>query len=646
MSSEGIARRLGRGAGRLDEGLGRLILAFALLTLSIQVLGWVGWLGPMGLLTLHGAIALGLAARGPSVSDVTRQTVSSTSLLQSQARPLIVAFLVPYATFLAAMLLRPPMLGDDLGYHLPTAVQWIQAGHIRDYLPFQATGCFPMNGECLSFWLLVWTHDDSFASLLNLLLFPAVLAVFVRVGRAVRIGDEYSFAAGTLFLFTPGVCWTQAGSNKVDTYAVLLLLAGLAWILEIGAKRGGRREVALAAIALGLSAGVKYTSVLLGGLLALAAGWAALGGDPERLGRTQARRVLLAGVAIATAVVVLAGYWYARNLLRMGNPFHPFEVSPGEAKLHPGSIAISLRHVIGRRILSLGLLFLLPGVLLAPLLHVWSKGDGGRLALAVYLLPVPLTILWAMAPQCAVNPMDAWRYNLFGTALAWLCAARTAESIRPGPASLAMGTAAVAFSDLLDLADVIDLGYALESPIPWRVAGLGLTLLGALLLDGRIRDRRTGACLVLALGLGLLSLHMIRVDPARRPGRFRNLPGRDLETLDRLIEQAPPRRIAVSGVLRVFPFHGSRFQHRLVYLAIDRDGAALAHRDPARGPCGEPQEALWLERVDASGVSLLVFGAPEPESGFPIEDLWASARPERFRKAIDRPALHVYEVMR
>ncbi len=653
-----IASRLPGETSGLDRGLTRLLLGLGLLTASVQLLGVIGWLHPPGLLGLHAALALVLQAwkapRVPLGIGAWRTWVAEPGTL-----PIVLAFLVPYGFVLASMWFRPAMAADDLGYHLQAAVRWIQDGHVREYLPLASAAYFPMNGEILSTWLLIWTHDDTAGSLLNLLLYPAVLAAFVRLGRLVRIPDALAFAAGVLFLLTPGLFWTQAGTNKVDLYATFLLLLATSWILEIERGTGGRRELVLAGIAVGLSVGVKYTSLLHGGALALAACWAASRGDPRRLGERRLLRVLLALSVFASATAAFAGYWYGRNLIRTGNPVYPFAVSIGDRPMLPGALKTSgrsplltigedpeparqlVREVASGRILSLGLLLIVPGILVAPVLHLRSR-ERGLLALALYLSPLPLALLWAIPPQVTVEPASAWRYNTIGTATAWLCVARTGVLFRARPVGTAGLVTAVALSSVLDL------GHWCATPPPWRAAGIAGVGRGALVIERP--SRRSLAAIVAAGLIGLTLAHVLRLEPRRRMDRFVRLTLGPVDEIDRLVEESPPSLIAVAGLVRLMPLQGSRFQHRLVYVPVDAAGSVHCHDRPDGDVRRDPDEGLWLDRIAASGVSLLVVGIPmEMPPGadhFPIEDDWATAHPERFRRVVDNADFRIYEVLR
>jgi hypothetical protein len=71
---------------------------------------------------------------------------------------------------------------DALGYHLPIAVQWLQAGNLR-LLPFTLPGYhqmqFPANAELMSLWVLLPLHRDFLVAL-------ACLPGLVRTSLSVR----------------------------------------------------------------------------------------------------------------------------------------------------------------------------------------------------------------------------------------------------------------------------------------------------------------------------------------------------------------------------------------------------------------------------------------------------------------------------
>jgi hypothetical protein len=197
---------------------------------------------------------------------------------------------------------------DSLWYHLPWAASFAQTGRITtlrftdvEYL----TAFYPATAEVLHGLGIVLLGRDTLSPALNLLWLGLVLLAAYCVGRPRGLGGATLIGAAVA-MGVSMMDYSQAGAAANDVVAVFFLLAAVALLME-GAESTGARV--LAAVAAGLALGVKLT--VAAPVLALTIGVVAIAPRGRRL---------MAGTLWLGPLVLAGGYWYARNLIAVGNP--------------------------------------------------------------------------------------------------------------------------------------------------------------------------------------------------------------------------------------------------------------------------------------------------------------------------------------
>jgi len=197
---------------------------------------------------------------------------------------------------------------DSLWYHLPWAASFAQTGNIVslrftdvEYL----TPFYPATAEALHGLGIVLLGRDTLSPGLNLVWLALVFLAAYCVGRPRGTGAATMLGAA-LAMATSMMDYSQAGSAANDVVAVFFLLAAVAFLMN---DREDPAALVLAAIAAGLAVGVKLTVV--GPVLGLTIGVVAIAprGDRRRTAGLWLGPLLVAG-----------GFWYARNLIAVGNP--------------------------------------------------------------------------------------------------------------------------------------------------------------------------------------------------------------------------------------------------------------------------------------------------------------------------------------
>ncbi len=188
---------------------------------------------------------------------------------------------------------------DSLWYHLPWAVSFAQTGQVAslrftdvEYL----TPFYPATAELYHGLGIVLLGRDTLSPLLNLGFLGLTLLAGYCVGRPKGIGPLTALGTA-LALALPAIASSQAGSAANDIVGVFFLLAAVALYLN--------EAPLIAVLALGLAIATKLSMLAPAAALLVA----------MLVTDQRTRRPASAAVLIAAG-----GYWYARNLIVVGNP--------------------------------------------------------------------------------------------------------------------------------------------------------------------------------------------------------------------------------------------------------------------------------------------------------------------------------------
>ena len=400
--------------------LAEIVTGCALLVGIMEVLGTVGQfrLVPMvvGSIAVGSALRFGLTSRssarvvGPRAA---RPEVGAAVLILISVAGLVVVLLLWTGRSLQSF--EHGIRGaDSIFYHLPHAASYAQTGHIWairytdfDYL----NGLYPATSELFHALGIVLMGNDVLSPGINLIWLALTLLAAWCIGSVRGVGSM-SMLAAALVMATPMMVDSNAGTADNDLLGVFFVLAALAlWMrtadmrrTDIRAYRGGS---ILAAVVAGLALSVKLNLLAPVGALTLAA----IALTPS------GRRRSATGWWIG-GLVLGGGYWYARNLIALGNPLPWFSFgllpTPHPPPLqHANNYSLAdyatypriLRHwLIPALNLNLGPWWpaLVAAAVLGPLVCLFSKRDGVIMAAALIalaaLVAYPLTPLTACGP--------------------------------------------------------------------------------------------------------------------------------------------------------------------------------------------------------------------------------------------------------
>ena len=211
---------------------------------------------------------------------------------------------------------------DSLWYHLPWAASFVQSGQVTslrftdvEYL----TQFYPATAELFHALGITTLGRDTISPVLNLGWLVLLLLSAYCIGRAQESGGA-SLAGAAVVMATPAMRFSQPGSAANDVVGMFFLLASAALLVN---ARGRRAALAVGGLAAGLAVAVKLSMVAAALALTAGAIVATPAGQRRRTASAWLGPMLAAGL-----------FWYARNLITVGNPL-PWVRLPGLA--HPAS---------------------------------------------------------------------------------------------------------------------------------------------------------------------------------------------------------------------------------------------------------------------------------------------------------------------
>jgi hypothetical protein len=403
-----------------DARLAEIVTGCALLVGIMELLGTVGLfrLAPMvvGSVAVGSALRLGLPSRSRARAVRPRgagRGVTATIMIVISVAALVVVLIQWTGPSLRSF--GHGITGaDSIAYHLPHAASYAQTGQIgairyTDYA--YLTGLYPATSELFHALGIVLMGNDVLSPGINLIWLALTLLAAWCIGSVRGLGST-SMLAAALVMATPMMFDSNAGSADNDVVGVFFVIAALAlWMraadtptTDTPAYRGSS---IIAAVAAGLALSVRLNLLAPVGALALAAIVLA----------PSARRRSTTGWWIG-GVVFAGGYWYARNLIALGNPLPWFSFgvlpTPHPPPLQQGNNYSLAAYATYPRILRHWLIpalnvnlgpwwpVLVAAAVVGPLVCLFSRGD--RVILAAALIALASLVAYPLTPLTACGP--------------------------------------------------------------------------------------------------------------------------------------------------------------------------------------------------------------------------------------------------
>ena len=306
-----FSRLLPRFGSLLEEWLFKTALGLILVSYAVFLLAISGLLYPAaGFVLLAAAIAAGL--------NEIRRLIKRASHLRPSFGVSAAGILLGGISFyflLNGLLgaLKPPTGFDVLMYHIGVPRLYLDA-HRMFPTPDINGSAFPFGAEML--YLLGMMADGTIAA--NMVNYSfAVLAGLAAASFTRRfLGGASPLAPFAVFVSVPLIVWLMPQAYIELAMGFYSMMAIYATITAFEEKDG--RWLALAALMSGFTVAMKYTGVLLVGLLAAAALFQYILVEKRgAAGAAPVARFLLISAAVSLA-------WYVRSYVYYSNPVYPF----------------------------------------------------------------------------------------------------------------------------------------------------------------------------------------------------------------------------------------------------------------------------------------------------------------------------------
>jgi hypothetical protein len=302
-------------------------LALGVLTRGTVAVAALVLLGAVSRVPAAPARAAGRAAAGraddgepaPLRWPALRSLDSASALLAGAGALLFAAFTLAYLELNSTF---HPVAVDALSFHFPGVIRYIQSGSLWQniqYLPGQAQGNYPQNGDVLMLAVTLAWHSLAMVRLLDPLLLALAAVGVYAIGRELGApAPAAALSALALMAIRPTL-----GPAVTDVLTDPAFLAGFAagtLFLLRHWRTGARSELLLAGAGLGLAFGTKWYG--LTDVPALLLVWIA-----ASLLAGRSRRALARDTGwLVLAVLLTGGIWLLRNLVLTGNPVFDYKV--------------------------------------------------------------------------------------------------------------------------------------------------------------------------------------------------------------------------------------------------------------------------------------------------------------------------------
>jgi hypothetical protein len=271
-------------------------------------------MGLLGLLRGWAILALLLVALLLTARDLPQLWQSLTRATQTAfAAKLVTCAFIGLSGFLVLRTLPPPFVADELIYHLPGPLQFVQAGRVFPSYD-NSLGNMPFLVHMI-YAVFLLAGSDVGAKLFSLFLAIAtaiLLYAFCCRFLARRVGVIALFA-----FFASGMIVQLAVTTRIDVSLAGMLFACTYAMINYLSTRS-RAWLWLSAVFAGFSLGIKHTAalwILFVGILYL---------FETIRSRESVRKVLQYGVVYTFLALAMASPWYIKNAIWFHNPIYPF----------------------------------------------------------------------------------------------------------------------------------------------------------------------------------------------------------------------------------------------------------------------------------------------------------------------------------
>ncbi len=249
-------------------------------------------------------------------------------------------------------------LWDDYTYHMVYPALWLRDHAIVVPTPsrvFTMQAWYPLSASLVSAWFMLPFQGARGEALAWVSLTGPLYAAIFATGTAAllaRVGCSPTSWAPVVVLFLTSQRVGIMGSSFSDADLALAVVLFAAFVFAIPCEAEGRRrattEAWYAGSLTGIALGIKVSAAIPALIILAISMLRAAAPSP----RSRMLNAIRTGVIFAVSWTVTGGYWYLRNVVKMGNPVYPaaFLIGPGATFPETSLVEYGRRYGIGRAI--------------------------------------------------------------------------------------------------------------------------------------------------------------------------------------------------------------------------------------------------------------------------------------------------------
>lgn len=583
-------------------------------------------------------------------------------------KPLLLCFSIIMAfgtTKIMVNLFNAPFGWDSLNYHFTFPVEWLKNGNLDNPITISddpSPTYYPINGSLFFLWLILPLKNVMFADLGQLpFFFLCALSVY-SICKKLKMDTDYSLLSAGLFLLIPNL-FKQLQVAYVDLMVGGLFLAALNFLFLVK-EEFSLKNVLLFSISLGLLIGTKTVGLPYAALLFLPFIF---------LSFKNFNRGYLFIFSLAL-ILAFGGFSYLRNFLETGNPLYPLNLAIFNKTVFKGALdsAVYRAHFtqedysLAKLLFHEGLgpqslLFILPGVFIAPLAALFNKK---RNLYPVYLLCLPLLIylVWRFIIPL---PNSRYLYPLFGIGMA--AGFLTAVFFKI-PKKMIYPIAA-----LCALGSVPELARRQELAASLLLSALLFFLFPVVIIKakrikaGIISYSLLAAFFILSLSIMNKYYAINEFRTYKAMVKYSGFWPDATKAWEWLNDNTSGENIAYVGRPVPFPLYGSNFKNNVSYVSVNKTDPVKLHFFPnshyswgydflsqhrnleEKGNYRQDADyQTWLSNLlKKKSDFLFIYSLHQTDRIiFPVEDSWSKNDPSRFNQVFNNDSIHIYKITR
>lgn len=564
-------------------------------------------------------------------------------------------------------LINPPFGWDCLNYHFTFPVEWMKQGNLNNPIvvsddPFPTY--YPINGSLLFLWLMFPFKNTFLSDIGQFPFFIISFLALLSIGQKLKLDDEYSFFAASLFVFIPNF-FKQLQIAYVDMMVGGIFLVTLNLLLNL-TKEYNFKNAFLFSLAFGIFIGIKTIAISYSLFLLIPFLYLILLKKQTTLWIKCCYSILFFSL-----IFTFGCFSYFKNFLLTGNPFYPLDVSILGKVIFQGVIDkatftarnIATDYSLAKLLFHEGLglqtlLIILPATIVTPTVNIFINKNKSLFLNYIMFLPLLLYLNYRFILPI---PNSRYLYPMLGAGM--IVGFYLLHSIKI-PLKIIRIVVVIAV-----LASAFECARKMELAISF---GLSSLLFIAFIFFLKYKRWRAivfskgiiiFSILVLLIVLQLLLLDYEKNEYIRYVKNSRYWPDATRAWLW-LNNNTKGDNIAYVGRPVPYPLYGTNFKNNAYYVSVNSidpihlhdlknssyrwDNAENMHQsfEKPNNYRGNADYSLWLNNLYKRKTDFLFIYSLHHTKNvqFPIEELWAKGHPDKFNSVFTNETITIYQL--